>query len=136
MSGSDPRPESISGARGKAYALAEHLGRKILSGALPDNSVIVSREVAADSGMAYTTVREAFFRLQECGLISVRQGHPTRVLAASCWNLLHPDVVEWAPVGGWLHRDVMECRDLVHELAQDHWHNVALRRLDEQLGKL
>ena len=51
-------------------------------------------ELTAWYGVSRTVVREAVQSLQERGLVQIKQGQGTRVLAESSWNLLDPVVLE------------------------------------------
>ncbi len=124
----------LPASRGKAYGVASGIGRQILSGSVPPGTELTSRKVMAHYTVSYTTVREAFALLRECGLVHVHQGNPTRVNAHARWEILHPEVLAWAPTGGWLLRDAAECADLVEKLSQEHEGNTALRRLADRLA--
>ncbi len=76
--------------------VTEVLARRVVEGEWPDGQALPSEpELAAELGVARTSVREALMRLKAKGLLVSRTKTGTRVLPRLHWNLLDEDVLRW-----------------------------------------
>lgn len=89
-----PDGESYSG-RGLHGRLVEHLGRRIVNGALPPGQVIDLDQFAEEEDVSRTVVREAVKVLVGKGLLDARPKRGTFVRERSGWSLLDPEVIRW-----------------------------------------
>lgn len=115
-------------------ALEHYLGRAILSGSLPPGQLL-SPEVdsARELAVSRTSYREAVRALVDKGLVERRPQSGTRVLERERWNLLDPDILDWAftvPVDVNYVRSLMELREIVAPVAA---RKAAASRTDAQL---
>lgn len=110
----------------KTQALVEAIGSGIVGGDLPEGFVLVPDLVQGGYGVSRTVVREAVQVLKTKGLVTVSSYRGTVVSPHKSWNLLDPDVVRWAPEGGWLRRDAAELADELRLLAAAKPHNGVL----------
>ena len=82
--------------RGLSMQVAGTVASKILSGELPENSIIPSeQELCEQMGISRTTIREAIKSLASKGLLESRPKIGTRVLPHTRWNILDPQLLEW-----------------------------------------
>lgn len=80
----------------RVRVLAE-LGQRIVSGSYPIGSTLPTEAQLCDEfGVSRTAMREALKMLSAKGLVESRQRAGTRVLPASNWNRLDPDVLDWS----------------------------------------
>src|SRR5579872_3950359 len=78
-------------------AIARKLGADILSGDYPPGDTLPTEAAAtAALGVSRAAYREAVKTLIAKGLVESRPKAGTRVLPRNRWNLLDPDVLEWA----------------------------------------
>ncbi|MCO4758234.1 MAG: winged helix-turn-helix transcriptional regulator, partial [Oceanospirillaceae bacterium] len=69
-----------------SQTIVQQLRDKILFGQIvPGEKMVSQRQLAADQQVSRSTVREAFTRLEQQGLIETRHGAASR-----CCNLLEP----------------------------------------------
>lgn len=117
----EPRLYPSSGAHGQ---VAHEIGRKIVSGAIPEGSFLSREtELAARFGVSRQAVREALKVLGAKGLVASRRRAGTHVLPRASWNLLDPDVLAWHPAGeipGVFLRDLIEVRRALEPAAAVH----------------
>ncbi len=81
--------------RGLTGVVIEELGRRIVSGALGDGPLDMSK-IAEYFEVSRVVVREAVRALQSKGLIDSRPNLGTRVRPITAWVLLDPDVLRWS----------------------------------------
>lgn len=75
----------------------ETLGQRIVSGHYPVGVTLPTEAQLCDEfGVSRTAMREAIKMLTAKGLVESRQRAGTRVLPASDWNRLDPDVLDWS----------------------------------------
>lgn len=111
ISGSGRRPRL-------ADAIIDALAVEIMRGELDEGQLLPPEPQLSDRfGVSRTVVREAIKRLQSLGLIEVRHGIGTIVLAHSAWDDLDPDLIRIRTGAG-----------LIDDLAQDLF---AIRRTIE-----
>ncbi|PLW77055.1 GntR family transcriptional regulator [Cohaesibacter celericrescens] len=85
-----------SSRRGLNMQVAGLVAGKILSGELPENSIIPSeQELCEQIGISRTTIREAIKSLASKRLLESRPKIGTRVLPKTEWNILDPQLLEW-----------------------------------------
>lgn len=118
-------------------SVARQLGTAILAGQyLPGHSLEGEIGQSAAMGVSRTAYREAMRILVAKGLIESRPKVGTRVTERAKWNLLDPDILQWMfsgePDENFV-RDLFELRGVI-EPAAARW--AALRRTDEQLGRM
>ncbi|KQT88181.1 FadR/GntR family transcriptional regulator [Aurantimonas sp. Leaf443] len=77
------------------------LGREIVGGQFAVGSILPNdKELSARFEVSRTVLREAMKTLQEKKLVQPKARVGTRVLEASCWNLLDPDILRWRVEAG------------------------------------
>ena len=88
---------SISGAKRSLHLhVAREIARAILSGELPQGSIIPSEMVLCEQfGISRTALREAVKLLTSKGLLQSRPKIGTRVVEKINWNFLDPQLIEW-----------------------------------------
>lgn len=90
------RPTSARPAR-LATVVVEELAARIISGQLPEGSVLPTEGALCDEfGFSRTVLREGLKLLEERGLVRVEQGRGTTVQSRDLWNLLDPTVLRIA----------------------------------------
>ncbi|MBK0419879.1 FadR family transcriptional regulator [Leucobacter sp. CSA1] len=118
--------------------LLQALGTRIVSGELPEGSVLLADNVAGEHGVSRPVVREAVRVLQSLGLVAATKRVGIRVLPPTQWNLYDPLVIRWriavGSTGGQL-RSLTELRSAVEpkaaEMAAEHREDrMAVRILD------
>ncbi len=73
-----------------------HLGRDIVSGVLPEGSILPGdSDLSARFGVSRTVLREAMKTLAAKQLVEPKAKVGTRVLDRSAWNLFDADVLSW-----------------------------------------
>lgn len=107
--------------RGLPGQVARELGRRIVSGDLPEGARLdVEDRLVEQFGVSRTVIREAIKGLGAKGLIQVRPRLGTSVLPRKRWNLLDPDVMHWqreAPPSMAVLRQLREMRSIVEPAA-------------------
>lgn len=94
---SDSKTDDRGIGRRKRGAVAEHLGRAILSGEYKPGDTFAGEVVYSTSlGVSRGAYREAVQALIAKGLVESRPKTGTRVLPRDRWNILDPDVLAWA----------------------------------------
>jgi DNA-binding FadR family transcriptional regulator len=86
---------STYNGRGIHGQVVETIGRRVVTGKLPENGRIDLVELEAELDVSRTVVREALKVLAGKGLVDSRQKRGTVVRPRSEWNLLDPDVISW-----------------------------------------
>ncbi|WP_439646570.1 FadR/GntR family transcriptional regulator [Sphingomonas soli] len=117
---SELRTERSTGRRLRG-AVAHHLGRAIVSGAIQPGERLTGEVANAEAlDVSRSAYREAVQVLAAKGLVESRTKAGTRVLPRSRWNLLDPDILAWAFSGepdlGFI-RDLFELRAIVEPAA-------------------
>jgi DNA-binding FadR family transcriptional regulator len=107
----------IGGLRAVPSEAATEIGRRIVSGAWPqDTALPPEAELARDLSMSRPSLREAIKLLTGKGLIRSTPGLGTVVLPLAEWNRLDPDVLVWqlmeGPDEGFV-RDLFELRRMI-----------------------
>ncbi|GGP55017.1 GntR family transcriptional regulator [Shewanella algicola] len=89
--------ESIAGSKRSLHVqVAREIARKILSGQLPQNSIIPSElELCEQFGVSRTALREAVKLLTSKGLLKSRPKVGTKVVERAYWNFLDSQLIEW-----------------------------------------
>lgn len=90
------RPQTLS------RVICETIGRQILSGALPPGTRIIPDSVEKGFGVSRTACREGIAVLVSKGLITAKPNTGTVVTPHDRWSLVDPDVLDWAPIEGWI----------------------------------
>ncbi|WP_427976656.1 FadR/GntR family transcriptional regulator [Agarivorans sp.] len=87
----------IEGAsRSLHLQVAREIAKRILSGALPQNSIIPSEmELCEQFGVSRTALREAIKHLSSKGLLESRPKIGTRVKSREHWNMLDSQLLSW-----------------------------------------
>ena len=84
------------GSRNLAWRLAEHLGQAIVTGRIPEGSLLpVESALCTEYDVGRGAVREAIKILSAKGLVEPRPRRGTRVNESRRWNLLDPEVLGW-----------------------------------------
>ncbi|MDR9829825.1 FadR/GntR family transcriptional regulator [Vibrio sp. FNV 38] len=88
---------SISGSKRSLHVqVAREIARGILSGALPENSILPGEMALCEQfGISRTALREAVKLLTSKGLLESRPKVGTRVICRAYWNFLDPQLIEW-----------------------------------------
>ena len=88
---------SISGSKRSLHVqVARKIARRILSGELPQDSIIPGEIVLCEQfGISRTALREAVKLLTSKGLLESRPKIGTRVVEREYWNFLDPQLIEW-----------------------------------------
>lgn len=82
-------------SRGMSPQIAGDLGRKIISGELPEESSFRLQDVEAWYSVSVTVAREVMHALQNKGLVQARPRRGITVLGREYWDLLDADVLQW-----------------------------------------
>jgi DNA-binding FadR family transcriptional regulator len=77
------------------HAIAERVGRAIVSGGYSKGGFPTEGELARQLSVSRNVVREAVKILTAKGLLSARPRHGTSLEPIGAWNLLDPDVLRW-----------------------------------------
>lgn len=97
--------------------IARELGRKIVSGELPEGVLIDDEGALSEKyDVSRTVIRDAVKLLSAKGLLKVRRGNGTRVLFRSSWDLLDDDVLAWhqsVPPNPHFLRQLLELRMMI-----------------------
>jgi DNA-binding FadR family transcriptional regulator len=133
--GSSPQTERDGKRRWRPARLpaviVEELARRIVSGQLPEGSVLPTEPALCEEfGFSRTSVREGLKLLQERGLVRVEQGRGTTVQPRGSWNMLDPVVLRIALA----HDDDMSLLDdliAVRRLLEAEMTRAAASRLTE-----
>lgn len=114
------------------------LGRGIIAGAFPENSILPrDAELQQRFGVSRTVLREALKTLAAKGLIQPKAKIGTRVLSRSSWNLFDPEVLQWHAESGSVDaRFLFSLQEMRLALEPDAASLAALRRTDAQLDAL
>lgn len=88
---------SISGSKRSLHLhVAREIARAILSGELPQGSIIPSEMTLCEQfSISRTALREAVKLLTSKGLLQSRPKIGTRVIEKKHWNFLDPQLIEW-----------------------------------------
>ena len=99
-------------ARSHTVRVVDHLGEAIVSGRLPQGTLLPGdQELLAEYGVSRTVLREALRTLSAKGMLQARARVGTRVQPRSAWTLFDPDVLRW-------HRDAGLDPDFLKHLAE------------------
>lgn len=82
-------------ARGLSREIAGDLGRKIVSGELPEGNTFRLHDVETQFSVSVTVAREVMHALQNKGLVEARPRRGITVLSKDSWDLLDLDVLQW-----------------------------------------
>ncbi|MGZ2393645.1 DNA-binding FadR family transcriptional regulator [Pseudarthrobacter sp. PvP022] len=100
----------------------EHLGTRIVSGALPTGHVMLAEQLEDELKVSRSVVREAVRVLQSLGLVETIKRVGIRVLPSSRWNPFDPLVIRWRLAGdgrGAQLRSLAELRSAVEPVAAE-----------------
>jgi len=81
--------------RGLSREIAGDLGRKIISGEMPEGHSFRLQDVEAEYLVSVTVAREVMQALQNKGLVVARPRRGITVLGRDSWDLLDLDVLQW-----------------------------------------
>lgn len=112
----------------------EHLGTRIVSGALPTGHVMLAEQLEDELKVSRSVVREAVRVLQSLGLVETIKRVGIRVLPASRWNPFDPLVIRWRLAGegrGAQLRSLAELRSAVEPVAAE----LAARNAPEEIRR-
>lgn len=88
-------------SRRRADAVVIQIATDIITGHYPDGSVLPTEQVFGERfDVSRTVVREAIARLARCGLIEVRHGLGSVVLARARWRELDPELLQIRTAAG------------------------------------
>jgi DNA-binding FadR family transcriptional regulator len=76
--------------------MVQELGRTIICGEFPDDSLPTEAELCEKFGVSRSAVREAVKMLSAKGLISSKPRQGIRILPEDQWNIFDPDLLRWA----------------------------------------
>jgi DNA-binding FadR family transcriptional regulator len=129
--------------RGVHGQTVETLGRRILSGEIPEGATLDLLALREELDVSLTALREALKVLTAKGIIDARQKRGTFVRPRSAWNVLDGDVMRWrssGPVDLGLLENLDEVRTIVEpaaaRLAAVRATAEDLAGLDEALGQM
>jgi DNA-binding FadR family transcriptional regulator len=86
--------------RGLHHEAVEHIGSRIVSGALKEGEVLVEADLSNQIGISRSGIREAIKVLAAKGLIESRTKIGTSIRPRSAWNMLDPDILWWWSTSG------------------------------------
>ena len=99
------RPKAAGSSRGEqrhpsranaASGLVDQIGREIISGGFPEDSLLPNEAEMRDRySISRTALREAYSKLMAKGLVSARPKVGTSVRPRRQWNMLDQDVLSW-----------------------------------------
>jgi DNA-binding FadR family transcriptional regulator len=117
------------------------MGRKIISGELPEDSTFRLHDVEVWYGVSVTVAREVMHALQSKGLVEARPRRGITVLGRDSWDLLDADVLQWHENHlGHIIADLEESRLLIEpwaaRTAAKVGHSGDIERLREAMGAL
>jgi DNA-binding FadR family transcriptional regulator len=75
--------------------MVQELGREIICGEFPDDSLPTEAELCDKFGVSRSAVREAVKMLSAKGLISSKPRQGIRILPEDQWNIFDPDLLRW-----------------------------------------
>jgi DNA-binding FadR family transcriptional regulator len=129
-------PRSRRPARLGAVVL-EELAHQIISGALPEGSVLPTEPALCEQfGFSRTVIREGLKLLEERGLVRVEQGRGTTVQPRIVWNMLDPLVIRIA-LGYVSDRSLLDNLVTVRRVLEQEMARAAATRMsDEELAAL
>lgn len=85
-----------SGGTGAHAAVAESVGKRIVSGQYPEGTILPNEAAwSAEFGVSRSVVREAIKMLAAKGLLTSRPRVGSRVAPRQRWNLLDRDMLSW-----------------------------------------
>lgn len=88
-------PVRAVGRRGLHAQVVDEVGRRIVTGVFPPESVLDLGALEDEFRVSHTAMREAIKVLTAKQLVDARPKLGTYVLPRSVWNLLDPDVMAW-----------------------------------------
>lgn len=114
------------------------LGRGIVSGAIPEDSILPrDAELQDRYGVSRTVLREALKTLAAKGLVQPKAKIGTRVLSRQDWNLFDPDILQWhCDTGAVSARFLFSLQEMRLALEPEAAALAALRRSNEQLAAM
>lgn len=118
-----PRPTMLTSMSTSLHHRAvEHLGTRIVGGALPTGHVMLAEHLEDELNVSRSVVREAVRVLQSLGLVETIKRVGIRVLPAHRWNPFDPLVIRWRLAGegrGAQLRSLAELRSAVEPVAAE-----------------
>lgn len=85
-----------SSSRSLHVQVARNIARRILSGELPQGSIVPNEMALCEQfGVSRTALREAIKLLTSKGLLESRPKIGTKVIKRAYWNFLDPQLIEW-----------------------------------------
>lgn len=104
------------------HRAVERLGRAIVSGEYPTDSVLFAEQLETELGVGRSVVREAVRVLQSLGLVTTTRRVGIRIRPVGEWTLLDPRVITWrleAGDRGAQLRSLTELRSAVEPMAAE-----------------
>lgn len=137
--GAGPRRAAMRGLHGE---VVQRLGRRIVSGEIPERHVFDTSELEQELGVSRTVVREALRVLGAKGLVDARPKVGTYVRPRAEWQLFDADVLSWSFAGApsSLFSDLAAVRRIVEPaiaaMAAERRDDEDLDRLDQALERM
>ncbi|WP_313814016.1 FCD domain-containing protein [Glutamicibacter sp.] len=116
--------------------VVEHLGSRIVSGQIPDGSIILAADLEQKLQVSRSVIREAVRVLAQCGLVNSTKRVGIRVLSAEHWNPYDDHVIRWRLASdhrGAQLRSLTELRIAVEPMAAELAAEVAPESLRKEL---
>lgn len=114
------------------------LGRSIVSGVYPENSLLPrDAELLKRYGVSRTVLREALKSLAAKGMVQPKAKIGTRVVGREGWNLFDPDILQWHAEAGAVDATFLfSLQEMRLALEPEGAALAALRRTEAQLAEL
>ncbi len=109
--------------------IARDIGRLILDGTYQPGDRLPQDRIMAAYAVANGVCREAMAKLLSKGMIVAGPNVGTRVTEQIRWNLLDPEVLQWAPADGWLFVKAAQARAQLDPLLYESNPNPLLDQL-------
>lgn len=129
--------ESKTGTRSHTSRVVNELGRGIVTGQLPEGSLLPGdQELLTRYRVSRTVLREALKTLSAKGLVQARARVGTRVQPRGGWNLFDPDVLVWHAEAGFRPEFLAHLAEIRMALEPEAAALAALRRTPADLDKI
>ena len=137
MSERESPEESKTGTRSHTSRVVNELGRGIVTGQLPEGSLLPGdQELLTRDRVSRTVLREALKTLSAKGLVQARARVGTRVQPRGAWNLFDPDVLVWHAEAGFRPEFLAHLAEIRMALEPEAAALAALRRTPANLDKI
>lgn len=126
-----------TGTRSHTSRVLNDLGRGIVTGQLPEGSLLPGdQELLTRYRVSRTVLREALKTLSAKGLVQARARVGTRVQPRGAWNLFDPDVLVWHAESGFRPEFLAHLAEIRMALEPEAAALAALRRTPANLDKI